>query len=138
MNKLNKGGIDRVMSDTKGVRQVLELLAENEHKTWASWMEWLFNSECGTLNADGSFTIKPEKVDRWKYQLKVPYKLLSEEEKESDRMQVYELMPTLQEIMLGMLPEPYAQPRLHHYDAGFNAAISHMRQNIREGFKDGN
>ena len=41
----------------------------------------------------------------------------------------------LQEIMLGMLPEPYTQPRLHDYDAGFNTAISHMEQNIRGGFK---
>ncbi len=131
------------MKDTKGIRQVLELLAENEHKTWASWMEWLFNSECGTLNADGSFTIKPEKVDRWKYQLKVPYKLLSEEEKESDRMQVYELMPTLQEIMLGMKPNKLgaAKDGIHDwdekYEAGYNAALSDWEQNIRGGFNNG-
>jgi hypothetical protein len=133
------------MKDTKGIRQVLELLAENEHKTWASWMEWLFNSECGTLNADGSFTIKPEKVDRWKYQLKVPYKLLSEEEKESDRMQVYELMPTLQEIMLGMLPEKkelstdamgeYTVTIDKIYVNAYNNALKDMKQNIRGGFK---
>lgn len=71
--------------------KIVELLAENEHATWASWMEWLFDEfECGTLNADGSFTIRPDRVSRWKRQLETKYADLPEEEKESDRMQVYE------------------------------------------------
>lgn len=71
----------------KAPHKILELLADNEHATWSSWMLWLFR--CGTINDDGSFTIPQDKVERWKRQATTNYAGLSEEEKESDRMQVY-------------------------------------------------
>ena len=78
----------KIMNNTnKGVEEIVEQMADIEHKRWSSWQKWMH--ECSTKNADGSLTIPADKVERWERQITTEYKDLSEEEKESDRKQVY-------------------------------------------------
>jgi hypothetical protein len=60
-----------------------ESLAEYAHEAWAGWMNYLF--ELGTDNDDGSFTIRSDKVARWKRQAATAYADLPEGEKGSAR-----------------------------------------------------
>lgn len=62
---------------------IREGLANYAHETWCGWMEYLFNQ--GWFNSDGTFAIDAEHVIRWRRQMKTPYQLLPENEKESDR-----------------------------------------------------
>ena len=71
----------------KELEEMVEQMADIEHKRWSSWQKWMH--ECSTKNADGSLTIPADKVERWERQITTEYKDLSEEEKESDRKQVY-------------------------------------------------
>lgn len=61
-----------------------DALSHVVHDMWSSWMKYVFEN-CGTDNSDGSFTISPEKVERWKRQMSTRYEDLSESEKSSDR-----------------------------------------------------
>ena len=74
----------------KGVEEIVEQMADIEHKRLSSWQKWMH--ECSTKNADGSLTIPADKVERWERQITTEYKDLPEEEKESDRKQVYPYM----------------------------------------------
>jgi predicted RNase H-like nuclease len=51
----------------------LEKLAELEHTQWQSWMKYMLRN------------LTPENIEKWKRQIKTPYKELTELEKESDR-----------------------------------------------------
>lgn len=51
----------------------IEDLAALEHKQWAHWTKYMLNN------------MTPDNILRWHKQIKTPYHLLSEEEKESDR-----------------------------------------------------
>ena len=61
---------------------MLEKLACLQHEIWSHWMKHLF--KVSTLNDDGSVTIPPEKVERWKRQLNTHYFDLSDDEQKSD------------------------------------------------------
>ena len=60
-----------------------EQLAEFAHEQWSGWMKYLF-SKC-SMNQDGTATIPAWAVERWKRQIRTPYRDLPENEKESDR-----------------------------------------------------
>lgn len=64
-------------------KEKIEKLADQAHKSWSGWMEYLFNKS--VCHSDGSVTIPRDLVERWDRQLKTDYKDLSEKEKESDR-----------------------------------------------------
>jgi len=83
--------------------KILELLAENEHATWSSWMLYLF--EKSIKNDDGTVTIPEWAVDGWTRQANTPYNELSEEEKESDRREVRHLIPQILTAPEGKCPE---------------------------------
>lgn len=53
--------------------QTRELLAELEHQQWAHWTDYMLNN------------LSPENIKRWKEQIKTPYSMLTEKEKDSDR-----------------------------------------------------
>lgn len=72
---------------------MIEQLADLAHKQWSGWMEYLF-SKC-TMNDDGTMTIPKWAVDRWKRQMVTDYIDLSEEEKESDRVEARKVMEVL-------------------------------------------
>lgn len=70
-----------------------EKLAALCHEQWSGWMKYLF-SKCdfgmGTVLSaleNGCAIISKVYVDRWMKQMNTPYKDLSEEEKESDRIE---------------------------------------------------
>lgn len=65
--------------------RLIDLLADLAHQMWSGWMKYLF--QFGTFNSNGTFTISADKVSRWKRQSETPYELLSEREKESDRIE---------------------------------------------------
>jgi hypothetical protein len=60
-----------------------EKLANYSHGAWSGMMRYLFRF--GTQNADGTFTMDVDKVERWRRQMDTPYAALSEAEKDSDR-----------------------------------------------------
>jgi len=53
--------------------QVIEELADLEHKQWAHWTRYMLRN------------LTPENIARWEVQIETPYSELSEKEKESDR-----------------------------------------------------
>lgn len=63
------------MTDEEENKNKLEKLAELEHEQWVEWSQEIAKKE----------TLSQERLDRWK-KLWVPYKDLTELEKESDRM----------------------------------------------------
>ena len=67
-------------------RELLEVLAANEHERWSHWQRYL-HEQCVPAG-DGSLMIPADLVRRWTAQMNTPYAELSEKEKESDREQV--------------------------------------------------
>jgi hypothetical protein len=60
-----------------------EALAEYAHEAWSGWMKYLFSKT--TIYPDGTVSIPAWAVDRWKRQVRIAYKDLPEQEKDSDR-----------------------------------------------------
>jgi len=54
--------------------ELLEKLAELEHEQWQHWMVYMLNN------------LTPKNIERWKWQVNTPYNMLTEAEKESDRI----------------------------------------------------
>lgn len=73
--------------------ELVELLAEHEHKRWTKWQSYLFSKSF--KNDDGSVTIPKELVDRWNRQILTDYNSLPEPEKESDRNCAKEIIKIL-------------------------------------------
>lgn len=74
--------------------ELVEQLADAEHASWARWTDYQF-SRC-SANDDGSLTIPPDLVERWRRQAATPYAELSEREKESDRDEVRKILPLIE------------------------------------------
>ena len=60
-----------------------QLAAYSHDASWGGWMRYMFNK--GTHNADGTWTMPADLVERWARQMKTPYAELPESEKSSDR-----------------------------------------------------
>jgi len=73
--------------------EIIERLADFEHDRWARWQKHVF-SKC-IKNNDGSYTIPKEYVERWERQIITSYNDLSEEEKESDRIEAKRIIEVL-------------------------------------------
>lgn len=82
-----------VMLDRTTLR---ERLAALEHEQWSGWMMWLFKRSA--LNADGSVTIPPDLVARWKRQMLTDYAALSEDEQRSDLVEADKVLAVLGEM----------------------------------------
>ncbi|SRR5579885_2818950 len=76
-----------------GWRELIEALAEKEHASWSRWMAYLF-SKCDRL-PDGGYVIDISLANHWIRQARTPYAELTEKEKESDRKEVYEILPLI-------------------------------------------
>lgn len=76
--------------------ELIEFLSAKEHKRWAKWQRYL-HSNC-IKNEDGSLTIPKEKVDRWERQINTDFEELSEQEQQSDRKQVYEILNNIKDF----------------------------------------
>ena len=64
---------------------LIEAFAEEAHKSQSSWMKYLFNK--GESNDLGEVVLPAWAVARWERQKATPYANLTEEEKESDRVE---------------------------------------------------
>jgi hypothetical protein len=74
------------MSDPETVDVTLrEALAALIHTQWSGWMAYVF--QLSDTHLDGSVTIPPALVARWKRQIATPYAGLSNAEQESDRIE---------------------------------------------------
>ena len=60
--------------DQKSRKDLLETLADLEHRQWAHWTRYMLDN------------YTPENVERWRRQLQTEYSDLSEREKDSDRI----------------------------------------------------
>lgn len=76
-----------------------EALAALAHEQWSGWMEYLFGKCVWRDRGDGSNepAIPQEFADRWIRQMNTPYAGLSEEEKESDRVEARKVLALLKE-----------------------------------------
>lgn len=72
---------------------LIEELAAAEHERWSHWQRYL-HARC-ERDPDGSLRIPADLVRRWSTQMNTPYAQLPEEEKESDREQVYRYLPII-------------------------------------------
>lgn len=72
-------------------KNIREKLADQCHNQWSGWMEYLFSkcfSERGQFDREtGNLIIPKWAVERWMRQMKTPYNELTEEEKNSDRIE---------------------------------------------------
>ncbi len=76
-------------------QELIELLADKEHDSWARWMKYFF-SHCEPL-PDGSLIIPFPLVEHWHHQIETPYSDLSEKEKMQDRFEVALILPIIKE-----------------------------------------
>jgi hypothetical protein len=72
---------------------LIEVLASLEHERWSHWQRYL-HGQCAP-GADGSLTIPSDLVRRWTTQMNTSYTQLSEDEKDSDRVQVQRYLPVI-------------------------------------------
>jgi len=74
--------------------ELIELLAEKEHASWARWMQYLFDT-CG-CSTHGIVAIPAGLVAHWQKQIDTPYTELSPREKQSDRDEVAHILPIIE------------------------------------------
>jgi len=72
-------------------------LAALEHRRWARWQQYMHN-KC-ERRPDGSMVVPAGLVERWERQIATSYGDLDDREKESDREQVREYLPTIANAM---------------------------------------
>lgn len=76
--------------------ELIELLADKEHASWARWMKYLFSQ--GATNENDDFVIPAKLERRWARQAYTDYAHLSETEKQSDRAEVMHILPIIKEF----------------------------------------
>lgn len=67
--------------------ELIERLAAVEHERWADWQSWVHHQ--GHRTADGNLVLSAGTIARWERQIATKYEDLSEQERESDRAQVW-------------------------------------------------
>ena len=77
-------------------KEFVEKGADLEHKKWVGWQSYLSKSEW-TKNG---YLIPKELCIRWQRQIDTPYSKLSEEEKESDRIEVRKYIPLIRQLLI--------------------------------------
>lgn len=81
--------------------ELIEQLADKEHASWARWMTYLFSKchrpENVSIEKQWDLIIPAELVERWQRQVDTPYAELSEREKQSDRDEVVQILPIIEE-----------------------------------------
>lgn len=76
--------------------RTIEALADYAHEAWAGWMKYLFSQS--SKSEDGSVTIPTALADRWLRQMETDYNKLTEDEKESDRVEARKIISTIEEV----------------------------------------
>ena len=91
----------------KANQQIIEKLAAIEHERWSGWQKWchkILRKDCGSPELEVV-------LERWDRQIVIPYKNLSEKEKQSDRDQVMRYWPLIEKLMASQESELKAQWR---------------------------
>jgi hypothetical protein len=78
-------------------QELIELLADKHHASWAEWMTYLFRV-CRKL-PNGSIIIPSQLVEHWQGQIDTSYAELTEREKQSDRAEVAHILPIIKEFL---------------------------------------
>ena len=76
---------------TQDLTELVEVLAAIEHDRWSHWQRHMHGQ--GLRSPEGALTLPAELVSRWERQMATPYADLTEEEKQSDRDQVWKYLP---------------------------------------------
>ena len=76
-------------------KEFVEKGADLEHMKWVGWQSYLSKSEW-TKNG---YLIPKELCIKWQKQIDTPYSKLSEEEKESDRIEVRKYLPLIRRFL---------------------------------------
>lgn len=79
------------------LEEITEKLAAIEHERWSHWQRYMHGK--GLKAADGSLVIPAEFVDRWERQMSTAYADLAEDEKDSDREQVRNYLPVIEDAL---------------------------------------
>lgn len=74
--------------------ELIEQLADAEHRGWADWMKWLLEEKAEPLTIGGRMLSRPY-VEALLKQAHTSYADLSPEEQESDRNEVRKIMPLI-------------------------------------------
>lgn len=74
-------------------KELIERLASIEHERWSHWQRYMH--EKGSMTEAGCLIIPADLVERWQRLMDTDYADLTEEEKQSDRDQVYRYLPTV-------------------------------------------
>ena len=112
------------MTNIPSVEERVEEFASLEHDRWSRWQSYLHSKlyEIGT-EQDVSYNyhlkvLPTENWQRWERQINTKYADLSEEEKQSDRDQVYPYIEALTADRLTLLTELRDSGLLEELDAG--------------------
>ena len=77
------------------MEKLKEKLASYEHDRWIRWQKYLH--ECCIKKEDGTLTIPKEKVKRWDRLIETEYENLTEQEKETARLEADHILNILKE-----------------------------------------
>lgn len=75
------------------LNNLVDILAAKEHERWSHWQKYMHAQ--GIKQADGALLMPADLVARWEKQISTEYRLLTEQEKESDRDQVRKYLPVI-------------------------------------------
>ncbi len=82
---------------------LVESLADYAHEAWCGWMEYVFTKtdKVGYQDENGKMcrfaSIKQKELEQWERQIDTHYEHLSEDEKESDRIQARKIIKIIRE-----------------------------------------
>lgn len=88
------------------MEEFIEKGADIEHDRWAKWQKYFFSkcqikpqSEVGGMDDRYVYLALPKDLyERWNRQIETKYSDLSEQEKESDRVEVRKYIPLIEEL----------------------------------------
>lgn len=87
-------------------QELIEALADAEHASWSRWMTYLFSTGTAGEHPPNEYpvvTLPSTLVARWSEQAMTPYDGLSEEEKQSDRDEVANILPVIRQYVADQL-----------------------------------
>ena len=87
----------------RALAELEEKLAELAHEQWSGWMIYLFGKSSN--DGDGNCVIPKEWANRWGRQAGTKYAGLSDEEKESDRIEARKVLALIRIAELGLTVE---------------------------------
>lgn len=80
------------------------------HDQWSHWIVSLLGK--GTPNADGTLTVPKDVIDRWRRQMNTPYDLLSDTEKDLDKVEADKFLKVIAEKSSSKLEDNVPDPRV--------------------------